>query len=297
MGSLRFRHPLRFALAAALLFGTGAAAAPVTLAVAGDVACAVDEPVTPNACQMAATAELIEKADVNAVLALGDLQYPAGALSDFNASYDRTWGAFRAKTYPVPGNHEYRTPGAAGYFAYFGPRAGDPERGYYSFDLSGWHVVALNSECSAVGGCEADSPQGRWLEADLRAHPARCTLAFWHIPRFSSGVHGTHPQLRGLWDPLEAAGAELVLNAHDHLYERLAPQTNNAQQNPRGIRAFVVGTGGGDLYPALLPAPNREVLVTGAFGVLFLTLTTDGYRWQFKTVDGAVRDAGRGTCH
>ncbi len=109
-------------------------------------------------------------------------------------------------------------------------------------------------------------------------------------------MHGTHPQLRGLWERLGAAGAEVVLNAHDHLYERFAPQTHDAQRDPRGVRAFVVGTGGGDLYPALLPAPNREALVTGAFGVLFLTLESGGYRWEYRTVDGAVRDAGRGTC-
>ena len=293
--------PLRlcFTLTFALLFVAGAAPlpAPVTIAAAGDVACAADEPVTADACQMAATAALIEQADPDAVLALGDLQYPAGALADFATSYDRTWGAFKTKTFPVPGNHEYGTLGAAGYYSYFGAPAGDPQKGYYSFDLGDWHIVALDSECEAVGGCEADSEQGRWLGADLRAHPARCTLAFWHEARFSSGVHGTHPQLRGLWERLEAAGAEVVLNAHDHLYERLAPQTNNAQPDPQGIRAFVVGTGGGDLYPALLPAPNREALVTGAFGVLFLTLEPDAYRWQYRTIDGAVRDAGRGVCH
>lgn len=270
---------------------------PVTVAAAGDAACAASEPVTPDTCPVTATTALIEQADPDAVFALGDLQYPAGALGDFRTSYDQTRGAFKTKTFPVPGNHEYRTPGAAGYYSYFGAPAGDPERGCYSFDLGGWHVVALNSECEAVGGCGADSEQGRWLGADLRAHPARCTLAFWHEARFSSGLHGTHPQLRGLWERLGAAGAEVVLNAHDHLYERLAPQTNNAQPDPRGIRAFVVGTGGSDPYPALLPAPNREALVTGASGVLSLTLESGGYRWQYRTIDGAVRAAGRGTCH
>ena len=297
MGFIPLRLSSRFVLVFALLFVAGAEAEPVTVAAAGDVACAASEPVAPDACQMATTAKLIEQADPDAVLALGDLQYPAGTLADFRTSYDRTWGAFKTKTYPVPGNHEYGTPGAAGYYSYFGPRAGNPERGYYSFDLGDWHVVALNSECEAVGGCGADSPQGRWLGADLRAHPARCTLAFWHKPRFSSGLHGTHPQLRGLWERLEAAGAEVVLNAHDHLYERLAPQTNNAQRDPQGVRAFVAGAGGKSFYPALLPAPNREALVTEAFGVLFLTLEQAGYRWQYRTVDGEVRDAGRGTCH
>ena len=273
-------------------------ATTVTVAAAGDIACPAADPVVPTYCQMAATAELVKAAKVDAVLALGDLQYPKGALSNFNTSYDATWGAFKAITYPVPGNHEYYTSDAAGYFAYFGERAGDLKRGYYSFDLGAWHLVALNSNCDAVGGCGKRSPQGQWLREDLWNHPARCTLAFWHAARFSSGPHGSHPELRDLWGMLEDAGTEIVLNAHDHLYERLGPQTNDARPSPSGIREFVVGTGGASHYPALLPAPNRQTITTTDFGVLLLTLAPEGYRWQFRGVPGSTfHDAGRGRCH
>ena len=272
--------------------------ATVTVAAAGDTACAADEPVTSQTCQMATTTALIAAQDVDAVLALGDLQYPKGALEDFKTSYDPTWGRFKAITYPVPGNHEYYTADAAGYFSYFGDRAGDPNQGYYSFDLGAWHIVALNSNCDEVGGCSKTSPQGQWLEQDLQAHPARCTLAFWHSARFSSGLHGSHSEFRDFWESLARAGAEVVLNAHDHLYERLAPQTNNAQLSPVGIREFVVGTGGASHYPALLPAPNRKVISTDTYGVLFLKLAPERYSWEFRGVPGsAFRDAGGGTCH
>ena len=273
-------------------------AATVTVAAAGDIACAAADAVTPTHCQMAATAELIEAANVDAVLALGDLQYPKGMLQDFNTSYDATWGRLKAITYPVPGNHEYYTADAAGYFAYFGKQAGDPQKDYYSFDLGAWHIVALNSNCDAVGGCGAASPQGLWLAHDLGVNPARCTLAFWHSARFSSGPHGSHTEFRDLWGLLARAGAEVVLNAHDHLYERLAPQTNNAQRSPVGIREFVVGTGGASHYPALLPAPNRQVISTDTYGVLLLTLKPESYSWEFRGVPGSTfHDAGSGTCH
>ena len=275
-----------------------AGATTVTVATAGDIVCAADELVTPEACQMAETADLIAAENVDAVLALGDLQYPKGELRDFEGSYDPTWGRFKAITYPVPGNHEYYTPDAAGYFAYFGDRAGDTNQGYYSFDLGAWHIVALNSNCDAVGGCGAASPQGQWLERDLEARPSRCTLAFWHSARFSSGLHGSHAEFRDLWSLLERAGAEVVLNAHDHLYERLAPQTNDGQLSRTGIREFVVGTGGASHYPALIPAPNRKTISTDTYGVLFLTLKPDGYSWAFRGVPGSTfQDSGQGRCH
>lgn len=295
-------HLARIALTLLLLFWGGVhAAATVTLAAAGDTACAATEAVTDTTCQMAATAALIERVrvetGVDAVLALGDLQYPDGALADFRTGYDKNWGVYKPITFPVPGNHEYATPGAEGYFGYFGDRAGVPGKGYYSFELGAWHIVALNSSCAEIGGCGATSPQGRWLKGELAEHPAACTLAFWHHARFSSGWHGSNANFGDFWKLLEDAGAEVVLNAHDHLYERLAPQTNDAQPSPEGIRAFVVGTGGKSYYPALLPAPNREALVTGVYGVLFLTLAAEGYSWEYRTTpDGVVRDAGQGRC-
>jgi len=177
---------------------TAWAASPVVAAV-GDIACDPANPSynggdgTATACRMKATSDLLVGGGWSAVLLLGDNQYEDGALARYQASYDPTWGRVKGLTYPAPGNHEYGTPGAAGYFAYFGAAAGDPARGYYSFDLGAWHLVVLNSNCAAVSGCGPGSAQEQWLAADLAAHPGRCTLAYWHHPRFSSGQHGDDP--------------------------------------------------------------------------------------------------------
>ena len=226
------------------------------------------------------------------VFALGDNAYQSGTLQEYNECYGRFWGRHRSRTRPVPGNHEYETPGAAGYFDYFGGNAGPRGLGYYSFDLGSWHVVALNSNIP-VG---TTSAQGSWLRADLAANPSRCTLAYWHHPMYSSGRHGNYERMGDLWRILSDAGAELVLSGHDHTYERFAPQdAGGFADDAHGIRQFVVGTGGASLYPFSMIRPNSEARLS-ALGVLKLTLRTGGYDWEFVTVSGPG-DFGSGACH
>jgi 3',5'-cyclic AMP phosphodiesterase CpdA len=226
------------------------------------------------------------------VFAAGDLAYFSGSRQDFQNCYDPTWGRHRGRTRPVPGNHEYESAGAAPYFEYFGLAAGPPGLGYYSFDLGAWHVVALNSNIAA----SASSTQGVWLQSDLAASRARCTIAYWHHPLFSSGPNGNSQGMRDAWRLLYAAGAEIVLGGHDHLYERFAPQDPDGRpDSARGIREFVVGTGGANLYQPVGAQPNSEIQIS-AFGVLRLTLDSDGYDYEFVPVSGR-RDSGRGTCH
>jgi hypothetical protein len=273
---------------------TAAGGGDPTIAAAGDIAC---DSSTPGAttCHQAATADLLAAGDFTAILPLGDDQYPSGALADFNAYYDPTWGRVKAKTYPTPGNHEYQTSGAAGYFSYFGDRAGPTGRGYYSFNVGSWHLISLNSEISAAAG----SAQETWLKADLAANPQRCTLAYWHKPLFSSGPHGNNASVKPLWDVLYAADAEVVLVGHDHDYERFAPQTpSGAADATRGIREFVVGTGGKEHYSISSTKPNSQVHNTDTFGVLRLTLHPDSYDWKFLPEAGKTfTDSGTGSCH
>jgi hypothetical protein len=232
-----------------------------------------------------------------AVLLLGDNQYEDGALAKYQASYAPTWGRLKAITRPIPGNHEYVTAGAQGYYDYFGMAAGDPAKGWYSFNLGSWHLVALNSNCAAVGGCAIASPQGQWLAADLAAHPGVCTLAFWHHPRFSSGPHGNDALSQDFWTLLRAAGADLILSGHDHGYERFAPQSPAGIADPGGPRAFVVGTGGKELTSVAVVAANSEVRNYASFGILELKLHPNGYEWRFLSDAGSVLDSGRGLCH
>ncbi len=285
-----------------------AGGATVTVMAAGDIACAPGAKKTATACRQRQTSDLLLAAPLDAVLALGDLQYDCGAYSGFLESYDPTWGRMKSITHPAPGNHEYGTGGAdcdpagqaAGYFGYFGTAAGEPGKGYYSFDLGAWHVIALNSNCSNAGGCQAGSPQEVWLRADLAAHPAACTLAFWHHPRFSSGVHGEMASMSAFWRALYDYGADVVLNGHDHDYERFAPQTPDGAADPtRGIREFVVGTGGKGFrqFPSG-PAPNSETRQADTFGVLKLILRPTGYDWQFVPEAGRTfTDVGVASCH
>jgi hypothetical protein len=263
---------------------------PVLLA-AGDIAMCTN----PGREQ---TAALLDQHE-GLILALGDLAYKNGSAEDFANCYDPTWGRHKARTRPVPGNHEYDTPGAAGYFGYFGPAAADPKKGWYSFDLGAWHIVALNSNCGAVGGCAPGSPQVEWLRADLAARPSRCTLAYWHHPRFSSGFHGTNPITHGLWQTLYDAGADVILTAHDHHYERMRQLDPFGAPDPTwGIRQFIVGTGGGDLYRLGELRPTSELRQPNVFGVLKLTLRSDSYEWQFLPVAGQTfTDGGSATCH
>jgi acid phosphatase type 7 len=234
------------------------------------------------------------------VLTLGDTAYDYGSADEFTRCYMPSWGRFRNRTYPVPGNHDYQTAGASGYYGFFGPRAGQPSKGWYSFDLGRWHLVALNSNCDEVGGCQPGSEQERWLRADLAAHPARCTLAFWHHPRFSSGTtHGTDPTVGGLWLALYQAGAEVVLVGHEHNYERFAPLDPLGGVDPaRGVREFVVGTGGRSHYPFGSPLPASQARNSDSFGLLELQLRPAGYSWRFLPAQGSsFQDSGTGSCH
>lgn len=233
------------------------------------------------------------------VFTLGDNAYGEGTAEQFADCYDPTWGRHRDRTQPVPGNHEYRTEGAGPYFDYFGEKAGDPDLGYYSFDLGGWHIVALNTNCDDIDGCEKDSAQVEWLREDLAAHPAQCTLAYGHHPRFSSGEHGNDDEIEPLWDTLYEGGVDVVLAGHDHTYERFAPQDPTGAPDPEhGIREFVVGTGGAGHYDFENMAANSEIRDNTAYGVLKLTLDPTGYAWEFVPIEGdAFTDSGSGTCH
>ncbi len=274
------------------------------IAAAGDIACAPtsssfhDGEGSGRECRQMATSDLLVEGRYAAVLALGDVQYDDGAEAEFSASYDPSWGRVRAITRPAVGNHEYRTTGAAGYFGYFGEAAGSPAAGYYSFDLAGWHLVALNSNCSQVGGCEDGSTQERWLRRDLAASDATCTLAYWHHPRFSSGPHGSDRTYVAFWRALTAAGADIVLVAHDHDYERFAPLTSDGRLDlERGIRQFVVGTGGRGLRGFAGRASYSEVRDARSFGVLELTLGRGAYAWRFRAAIGSLADSGSYRCH
>jgi calcineurin-like phosphoesterase family protein len=238
-----------------------------------------------------ATAQLLD-AIGGTVFALGDNAYYSGTAEEYRECYDRTWGRHKHRTRPVPGNHEYESPQASPYFDYFGINAGPHGLGYYSFDLGAWHVVALNSNIPVSAG----SNQGAWLRADLAANRALCTLAYWHHPRFSSGQHGNQEQMRDFWQIMREAGAEIVLSAHDHVYERFAPQDADGFPDPaHGIRQFVVGTGGARPYAFSSLRPNSEIRMS-TLGVLKLTLSADEYTWEFISVAGPG-DFGTGRCH
>jgi calcineurin-like phosphoesterase family protein len=264
----------------------------VVLIGAGDIAQCFRRPASGSIA--AKTAALIEQIP-GTVFAAGDLAYQDGEEEEFKDCYDPTWGRFKARTLAVPGNVEYQSMYAAPYYAYWGRAAGEPGKGYYSVQLGSWRVIALNSNIDADAGSE----QGRWLFEELKAHPARCTLAFWHRPLFSSGVEGNHPKMRDVFQALHEAGAAVVINGHDHVYERFAPQDAQGQADPvRGIRVFIVGTGGATSMGFSQIRTNSEVRQKDVFGVLKLTLSTDRYRWEFLPIEGQTfRDSGEGKCN
>jgi hypothetical protein len=226
------------------------------------------------------------------VFTLGDHAYPAGSHQSFSDCYDPWWGRHKHRTKPSPGNHDYDSRGAAPYFAYFGELAGPPGLGYYSFELGSWDVYSLNSETSADRG----SAQYEWLASELAGRRSPCVLAYWHEPVRSSGPNGDSRRMRAIWALLAEHRADVVLSAHDHTYERFAPQDANLQFSSTGIRQFIAGTGGAPLYRFERVQPNSEVRLT-AWGVLKLTLRSDGYSWEFISVAGGVAsDAGDGSC-
>jgi acid phosphatase type 7 len=266
---------------------------------AGDIACPTRRPSSDGErCQQRATSNLFRRWRRAVILTLGDNQYERGTLSEFRRGFRPTWGRFRGRIRPSPGNHEYLTPKARGYFDYFGRRAGPRRRGYYSFDRGRWHIVSLNSECEDAGGCMRGSPQNRWLRRDLRRNSRFCTLAYWHHPRFSSGDHGNQEHVAPFWQALWRYRADVVLNGHDHVYERFAPQTPSGRRSWRGIRQWVVGTGGANHFPFGTIRRNSRARNWKSFGVLFLRLRPHSYTYRFVPAgDGSFRDSGTGRCH
>ncbi len=242
-----------------------------------------------------ATARLLDAID-GTVFTAGDNAYELGTERQFRDCYEPSWGRHRSRTIPAAGNHDWLTDGAAGYHGYFGAAAGPGDVTWYQKAIGSWLVVVLDSACSQVGGCDADSAQGRWLADVLDEGDGECTLAIWHQPRFSSGWHGDDPGVAPFWEALLAAGAEVVVNGHDHDYERFAPQNADGSASPDGIRQFVAGTGGAALRDFEAPRPNSEIRDRSTHGVLRLVLWPDRYEWQFIGVDGAIRDQGTDRC-
>jgi 3',5'-cyclic AMP phosphodiesterase CpdA len=252
---------------------------------AGDIArCGAEE--------SEATAKLLDRIP-GTVFTLGDNVYPRGTAELFAQCYEPTWGRHKRRTFPTPGNHDWEEAAGAPYFAYFGASAGPAGLGYYSYTLGAWHIISLNSQVGAGPG----SPQYEWLKADLAASPAACTLAMWHHPLFSSGPNGNTSRMRDVWRVLNQSGVDVVLSGNDHVYERFAPQDADARPSPRGIREFVVGTGGYALYNRASFQPNSEAWENQTWGVLKLTLKTGGYSWEFVPIAGKTfRDFGSAAC-
>jgi acid phosphatase type 7 len=285
---------------------TPSAAPDPIIAAAGDIAC---DPTsgsfnggqgTAGACQQMATSDIIENDPrIAAVLTLGDEQYGCGGFSAFEASFDPSWGRFKTKIHPAPGNHEYQTsggtdcaPNAAGYFRYFGGAAGNAQ-GDYAWNIGAWHMIALNGECADVGGCNAASPQGQFLQSHLGT--SKCTLAYWHEPYYNGrGIASS--KFAYFWQTLRAANADIVLNGHVHTYARFAPQDASGNADPGGVREFIVGTGGED-HGSVGGSTNVQATDGSHFGVLELTLHPTSYSWQMVATTGAVLDSGTSACN
>ncbi len=266
------------------------AADPVIVA-AGDIACGGGS--GGASCKQMETSNLISAINPNAVLVLGDNQYESGGYSDFLNYYDKSWGRFKSITYPAVGNHEYLTSGAAGYFDYFNGIgkstgvAGERSKGYYAFDIGNWRLYALNSNCSQAGGCNAGSPQEKWLRADLAANPRQCIIAYYHHPLFTSGSRyatNVKPLIQALYD----YGAEMILNGHEHNYERFAPMDpNGTLDRAKGIREYIVGTGGRNFTKFVKNEVNSEARNDSSFGVLKLTLHSGSFDTEFIPISGS----------
>ncbi|MGE3840420.1 MAG: metallophosphoesterase [Vicinamibacterales bacterium] len=239
------------------------------------------------------TANLLDRL-AGTIFTAGDNVYMNGTPSEFADCYGPSWGRHRARTRPAPGNHDYGTPDASGYFQYFGPAAGPPGQGYYSYDLGAWHIVSLNTNVAIHPG----SAQISWLQTDLTSHATRCSLAYFHHPLFSSGQNGSDSRQRDVWRVLHAHGVDVIVSAHDHVYERFAPQDADGRFDPvRGVRQFTVGTGGGKLYG--FPNLERNSEVRGSvWGVIRFALRAGDYSWEFIAVDGETfKDSGQESCH
>ena len=263
----------------------------LTVAVVGDIACDPDDSAAYELCRHEEVANLVASQSPRALLVPGDVQYDDGAYKDFLASYDLSWGRFLPFTYPVPGNHEYQTADATGYYRYFAKRTSPP--GYYAFNLNNWRFYALNTECEEID-CAAERD---WMLRDMRAHPAQCQAMFMHRPLYGSAGHGSDTMPRRFWAVGYGLDFELALAGHNHVYERFAPMNANGDVVDGGIRSFVVGTGGKEKTATPAETQHGSRFVDGShYGALFLQLHTDSYAWRFQAVDGSITDFGRGVC-
>lgn len=286
----------------------------VVVAAVGNISCDPNSPAynggngTAAECRQKATSDLVVNRGYRAILTLGDQQYECAGYDAFLQAYDPTWGRVKSITHPVPGNHDYGSDvagtgcaanaGSGGYYRYFGSAAGDPTRGYYSFNLGNWHLIGLNTNCDAIGGCGAGSAQEQWLRQDLAAHKNLCTLAYLHQPRFTSGISDNPLSVDPFWRDLTAAGAEILLSAHTHIYERFAQLDADGKANDVGVREFVVGSGGKTHHPIVGVAAGSEARNSDTFGVLELTLHPTSYDWRFVPEEGKnFTDSGSSPCH
>ena len=274
------------------------------VAAVGDIACTPTSSAfqdglgTDTACRHKYVADLLAGKDLAAFLALGDLQYEVGDLAAFNTSYDRWFAPYYDITRPTPGNHEYKTPGASGYYSYFSSKDYAASPGYYSYDVGDWHLVPLNSNCAAVGGCGSTQPQFNWLKADLAANTDQCTLAYWHHPKFNDGEHAGVTNMNWAWNLLYQDDAEIILNGHEHSYQRFVPLSDaGATGDPRGIVEFTSGAGGKSHYNVGTTSSLSAFRNTTDYGVLFLTLHPASADYQWVTEAGAVLDSGTIKCH
>jgi hypothetical protein len=279
----------------------------VTVVGAGDISCGADSTLSTDGCEQGATQNLLLSLNPDRILPLGDNQYEKGSLSDYNTYFDPTWGLFKSKISPIVGNHEYQTSGAAGYFDYFngpgsttGP-AGDRTKGYYSYNLGNWHLIAVNSNCDKVGGCGPGSPEYTWLQNDLATDTHTCTLMYMHHPFIASDRrnYDIAPAYQPFYELFYAAGGEVVLSGHSHFYERFARLNSLKQADPDyGFRQFVAGTGGRSTQWFIEIRPYSEVHAGRLFGLIKLSLRQSDYSWEFVTTPGySFTDSGTETCH
>jgi len=277
----------------------------VNIAAAGDISCRPSDAAwngglgSASECRQSAVSSLVLPTDA-AVLTLGDNQYPSGALADFQSGFGSSWGTLAPRLRPALGNHEYGTAGAAGYFDYFasiGVGTGDRTKGYYGTDVGSWRLLSLNSNCTEAS-CSAGSVQEQWLRSELTAArtAGKCTLAYWHHPRASSGSHGDNLSVDALWRAFHALGGDVVLAGHDHNYQRFDPLGADASPASDGPRSFVVGTGGRSHYSVTTTRAGSAKTITNTFGLLRLGLSSGSYSWQWSGVDGAGSDSGTGSC-
>jgi hypothetical protein len=283
-----------------------------TIVAGGDIACPAGKVVTATSCQQQATSDLALSLHPDAVLPLGDDQYELGTLSDFQSVYDPSWGRMNSIAHPVPGNHEYgyigtsvEPTGGTGYFTYFGERA-HPQQpscntlctSWYSWNIGSWHLIALDSQCGVVGGCNPGNSQYQWLLSDLNANQNRCVLAYWHIPLFSSS-QDHQPDMQSIYNLLNTKGADVVLTGHAHFYERFAPQDGTGTANPNSPAQFIVGSGGRNFFSIRdTPSANSVSRIANTFGVLQMTLSSGSYSWNFVPANtGGLTDSGTASCH